>query len=74
MKTITLDIIDERLNNFFREKKEDHATIITQTTKTNGRVTALESFKNKLLGGFIVSDIFIIPTLLYLLFERMSGK
>jgi hypothetical protein len=74
MSQITLEILDERLNNFFRENKEDHNTIITQTTKTNGRVSCLEVWKNRITGGMIVLNIFMVPTLMYLLFERLSGK
>jgi len=74
MPQITLEVLDERLNNFFRENKEDHITLIKQTTETNGRVSKLEIFKSKIIGALIVMNIFAVPIILYLLFKRLEGK
>ena len=43
---------------------EAHAALLTQTTKTNGRVTALERFKNIALGAFLVLNVLVIPLII----------
>lgn len=42
-------------------------TVIIQVLKTNGRVSSLESWKNKLIGGFIVTNIILVPVAVTLL-------
>lgn len=41
--------LDEKLDNL----KEDVASVKIQTTKTNGRVTALEAWRNRIVGVII---------------------
>ena len=64
-KQITLEVLDERLTNWFRENKEDHETIIVQTTKTNGRVTELEGWKSKMTGALIILNVIVWPLVLF---------
>jgi len=66
-KKITLEVLDERISNFFRENKEDHSTIIEQTTKTNGRVSKLEAWKNVIVGGLVILNTVVWPVILYLI-------
>ena len=66
-KQITLEVLDERLTNWFRENKEDHETIIVQTTKTNGRVTKLEAWRNLIVGGLTILNVVVWPLILYYL-------
>lgn len=41
--------------------------IITQTTKTNGRVNSLENYKYLLMGGMAIMSAMVIPMGLYIL-------
>ena len=43
--------IKETLAHYFDEMKEDIKEIKVQTTKTNGRVSSLESSRDRLWGG-----------------------
>lgn len=43
--------LDEKFDIHQETLNEKLDAILTQTTKTNGRVTALEEIKNKIYGG-----------------------
>ena len=70
-KKITLEVLDERISNFFRENKEDHETIIVQTTKTNGRVTKLEAWRNLIIGGLTILNVIVWPFVLYCITKKL---
>jgi len=72
MKKITNEVLCERLENFFRENKNDHEQIITQTTKTNGSVASLQKWRYQITGALVVLNIFIVPIVLFLVFEQLK--
>jgi hypothetical protein len=58
------------LKDLFNEKFEtndnSHKAILEQVIRTNGRVTTLEAWKNRIIGGFIISNLIIIPIVMIL--------
>jgi hypothetical protein len=72
MQKITLEILDERLTSFFRENKEDHQSIIDQTTKTNGRVSDHEAWINKTKGAMTIIEVLLIPIVLYITYNILD--
>lgn len=71
MKPITLEVLEERLKNWFAENKEDHLEIIKQTTKTNGNVhenraeiDKLKIWQNRIIGGLVILNVVVWPLVL----------
>ena len=73
MTEITIEVLNEKLSNFFRENKEDHTEIIKQTTKTNGTVQDLQRWRYTMTGGLCILNIFIVPVLLWLVYKYLSS-
>jgi hypothetical protein len=64
-QTIENDVLLERINNLIETNRTEHEAILTQTTKTNGRVTKLESWQNRIIGGMVIVDIIVLPLVLW---------
>jgi len=58
------------INHAINEKAQ--ATILEQCLKTNGRVTTLETAKNMIFGGLIITNVIILPSALILLSKYLS--
>jgi hypothetical protein len=61
---ITLEIIGERLKNLIDENAKEHASILAQTTKTNGTVKDLVKWKWLLIGGGVILNIIVLPVVI----------
>jgi hypothetical protein len=65
MSKIENDVLLERINNLIETNKTEHEAILTQTTKTNGRVTKLESWQNRIIGGMVIVDVIVLPLVIW---------
>jgi hypothetical protein len=46
--------LKEHIENEFRHNKEAHSAVLTQVTKTNGRVSSLEKWKYTMVGAISI--------------------
>ena len=76
---IETDVIIERLDNLIKTNRSEHKVIIDQVKKTNGntvenakKINEHSATINKIIGGFVVANVFIVPVILFLLFERLK--
>jgi len=58
---ITLAVLGQKLDDLIKSNKEAHIAVLEQTMRTNGRVSALEKWQNRLIGGWIVLTVIVIP-------------
>jgi uncharacterized membrane protein len=53
---------------------KDHAAIILQTTTTNGTVKKHDKLINMIIGGLIVSNAILVPSVLILFAHYINSK
>jgi hypothetical protein len=63
---------NREIDSHFQEIKDSLARIEEQTTKTNGRVTSLEAWKQYIIGCIAVLVLIGLPILTYNLYETIE--
>jgi len=56
-----LEGVTKLINEKFTENEKSHNAILAQTCKTNGRVSNLEDWKNKIIGALLMMNLVILP-------------
>ncbi len=65
------DVLLERINNLIDTNSKDHKVLIEQTTRTNGRVTKLEAWRNIITGGLLILNVVVWPIILFLITKNL---
>ena len=85
---ITNEVLAERLDGVshlieekFNTNDVSHDAILTQVRKTNGtvivntqRISTLEIWQNRIIGGLIVSNIVFLPIIFVIIKNWLDGK
>ena len=58
--------IRAEMNASHKRTDEKLDKILSQTTKTNGRVSMLELWKSYLVGSWVIISLFVIPLIIYI--------
>ncbi len=71
-------ILEERLssvhtlfNQKFEQNYHEHKKMIERQDIANSRTSKLENFKNTAQGAFLVINVFVVPILLWLIYEQI---
>lgn len=63
-----------QVKDFQANNKEEHQAILIQTSKTNGRVTTLEKWKNITIGALLFMNVLVVPIALALIMKYINSK
>lgn len=66
------EILLERLNNLISTNKQEHGNILEQVKQINGTVAGVQRWRHTATGGFIVSNIIIVPILVAMILKFFS--
>lgn len=67
-QNICLAKLVEKVDNLIETNALEHKILIAQTTKTNGTVSDIVKWKERMTGAFIVVTSIVVPVMLYILY------
>lgn len=53
--------LESLINQRFKENEDQHKVVVKHQEKTNGRVTRLEEFKNRIIGALVIMNLIFLP-------------
>lgn len=68
-----IDSLTELIELKFKYNGEQHEEIVKHQKETNGRVTKLEKYKNIMTGAVAVSNVIVIPLLMFIIVQHFKG-
>ena len=63
---MTKKMSDDTIVEMFKGIDGKLDAIHEQTSKTNGRVTAIESWRDQVMGALKIVSLFVVPIILYI--------
>jgi hypothetical protein len=64
--------IRKEITDFKKSYTEGHQDLVVRVNKTNGSVAEISKWKERMTGGLVVINAFVVPTVLFLLYKQLS--
>ena len=69
-----LEVVVERLDNLKCDNAQEHAQILAQTTKTNGKVAEIVKIQERMIGALVAINAIILPVVIGVLVSWINAR